>query len=416
MNIKRASTKKPDAVTWIVFLISIGVVIITITSAIFPAIILGSMNGFPKYPMSIDVYETGVLAYPITVTGAITGTLIILHAMKKLPSVFSKSIKSISDFEVSSRTATVAMIFILGTYIGFTASEIFQGEQWEDYARTVEPKLQTWSVDEFFQIRGNPLSYFLLTTSMSVFGNYKVLAFVSSIALSILVYFTTTIISGKRLAGLISLGIVLSSTIFLTYDTSITYPSFWVLFYLLSLFTVYRAWPLSPFFFMLAILSKPLSVLFIPMTLFCIYRSEISQKKKIIVAIPYGIILASVILMPYFSNVSFTNNITFDAHQFWSGFTSVASQFRFDGFILVFLLPLVVGLFMLARNGIRHAESAMVLVLGMLLLAPIISGLSTYTNNPYRFVPLVVFFAMGAGMVFSSRVNQAGASQSSEHP
>lgn len=411
---KHTSAKKTDVVTWIVFVISFGTVVITITSAIFPAVMLGSMSELPKYPTNLDVYEPGVLAYPIIITNAILGILAVLHIKKKLPCVFFKSIKSILDFEVSPRTALVTMIVILGIYIGFTANEIFQGEQWEDYTRTVEPKLQTWSADEFFHIRGNPLSYFLLTTSMSVFGNYKVLAFISSIALSVLVYFTVHTISGKRLAGLVALGIVLSSTIFLTYDTSITYPSFWVLFYLLSLFTVYRAWPLSPVFFILAILSKPLAILFIPMTLFYIYRSEISQKKKIMITAPYGIILATMVLMPYFSDVSFTDNITFDSHEFWSGFTAVSSQFRFDGFILVFLLPLVAGLFVLARNGIRSAESVTVLILGMLLLAPVISGLSTYTNNPYRFVPLVVFFAMGIGIIFSSRTSQGAALRSSE--
>lgn len=411
---KQADTKKPDVVTWIVFVISFGVVIITITSAIFPAVILGSMSEFPKYPMDLDVYELGVLAYPIIVTNAMLGILAILYIKKKLPPIFSKSIKSTLDFEMSSKRALVAMMVILGIYIGFTANEVFQGEQWEDYTRTVEPKLQTWSTDEFFHIRGNPLSYFLLTTSMSVFGNYKVLAFISSIASSVLVYFIAHTISGKRLAGLVALGIVLSSTIFLTYDTSITYPSFWVLFYLLSLFTVYRAWPLSPVFFMLAILSKPLAILFIPMTLFYTYRSEISQKKKVMIMASYGIILAMMVLMPYFSTVSFAANITFDSHEFWSGFTTISSHFRFDGFILIFLLPLVVGLFVLARNGNRSAESVMVLILGMLLLAPVISGLSTYTNNPYRFVPLVFFFAMGVGMIFSSRASQGAALRSSE--
>lgn len=414
MSTKHSNTEKPGVVTWIVFVISFGIIIITIASAIFPAVILGSMNEFPKYPMEIDVYELGVLAYPIIITNSILCILTILHIRKKLPPIFSKSINFILDFEVSSKTALIAMIIILGIYVGFTANEIFQDESWEDYTRIVEPKLQTWSVDELFHISGNPLSYFLLTASMGVFGNYKVLAFISSIALSVLVYFTTSIISGKRLAGLVSLGIVLSSTIFLTYDTSITYPSFWVLFYLLSLFTVYRAWPLSPFFFILAILSKPLSILFIPMTLFYTYRSEISQKKKIMITSSYGIILTLIVLMPYFSDVNFANNITFDSHEFWSGFTTVSSQFRFDGFIIIFLLPLAVGLFALAKRGIRSAEAVMVLILGMLLLAPVISGLSTYTNNPYRFVPLVVFFAMGIGVIFSSRTSRLTASQSSE--
>ena len=400
--------QRPAILTWIVFVVSAGTVIITLASAIFPALILGLMDNV-KYPMTIDVFELGVSAYSVLMTNSILGILVILHMTKKLPRIFASTIKRILDFEVSSKVTLMTVMIILGIYIVFTLGEIFQGESWEDYTRVVKPKLEAWSIDEFFHITGNPLSYFLLTTSMNVFGNYKVITLISSTALLVVVYFITSIISGKRLAGLVSIIVVLSSTIFLTYDTSITYPNFWILFYLLSLLTVHKGWPLSPFFFILAILSKPMPVLFLPMTLFYIYNSDISQKRKITIMAIYGIILA-ILIVKYFADTSLQTY--FNSHEFWSGFTAVSSQFRFDGLVLIFVLPLVVGLFALARNGI-NTQSIMVLISGMLLLAPVISGFTTYTNNPYRFVPLVIFFSMGVGILFSRRVSQDVAIRSS---
>jgi len=45
----------------------------------------------------------------------------------------------------------------------------------------------------------------------------------------------------------------------------------------------------------------------------------------------------------------------------------------------------------------------MVLISGILLIAPILTGFTNQTNQPYRFVPLVVFFAIGVGVLLSKR-------------
>ena len=83
------------------------------------------------------------------------------------------------------------------------------------------------------------------------------------------------------------------------------------------------------------------------------------------------------------------------------GFTSTSPQLRFDGIILVFLLPLVVGLFLSSRRGNVEADSIMFLIMGMLLMPALVSAITDQTNQPYRFLPLVVFFAMGVGTILS---------------
>ncbi len=85
------------------------------------------------------------------------------------------------------------------------------------------------------------------------------------------------------------------------------------------------------------------------------------------------------------------------------GFTSFATQLRFDGLVMLFMIPLIVGLFIVSKNGVKHGESIMVLIAGMLLIAPILTGFTNQTNQPYRFVPLVAFFAIGVGVLLSKR-------------
>ncbi|MGI0082467.1 MAG: hypothetical protein ACREAG_04100, partial [Nitrosopumilaceae archaeon] len=74
--------------------------------------------------------------------------------------------------------------------------------------------------------------------------------------------------------------------------------------------------------------------------------------------------------------------------------------------VLIFLLPLVMGLFIASRRGMMQADSIMVLILGMLLSAPFLQGFTDFTNQPYRFVPLIVFFAMGVGTILSKKTSE----------
>jgi len=72
-----------------------------------------------------------------------------------------------------------------------------------------------------------------------------------------------------------------------------------------------------------------------------------------------------------------------------------------DGLITLFLLPLVVGLFIASRKRVQQAESLMVLITGVLLSAPLLGGFTLIWNQPYRFIPLVFFFAIGVGIILS---------------
>ncbi len=191
------------------------------------------------------------------------------------------------------------------------------------------------------------------------------------------------------------------------YDTSIAYPNYWIVFYLLSLYLVYKKWSPSPISYILSVASKGLTGLFFPMTLFFIYRANITKKKKIRLAISFGIIvlLGGIIIFSMDqslgpSDVPFTE---FNSHDFWTGFAALSSSLRADGVVSLFLLPLTFGLFVASRKGVLHADSIMFFILTMLLLGPFLLAFSDHHSVPYRFIPLIVFFAMGVGTLLSKR-------------
>jgi hypothetical protein len=156
--------------------------------------------------------------------------------------------------------------------------------------------------------------------------------------------------------------------------------------------------------YLLSIFSKALTAVFLPMSIYFILRSEISRKQKIITTgITAGIILAGGLAS--IGGVSTTQGTEeeFNAKEFWMGFTSFSYQLRFDGLVMLFMIPLMVGLFLISKSGVKHGESIMVFISGMLLITPILTGFTNQTNQPYRFVPLVVFFAIGVGVLLSKR-------------
>ena len=393
---------KSAMIPWIVFLFSTSIVLVSFISVIFPALILTSdtvrIPGIDS--VTPEPFETGVWSGGVIATIIVIFSLALLHHKKKINSL-SALFEKLLVFEVSKRTSLIIMTIILAIYISVSAEELSTLENFDDYAG-VRDRLDTWSFDSITNFEPH-VRYFLLSSSMILFGSYKVAAFLASIILVITTYLITATITQKRFAGIVSAIILLQSSIFLTYDTTVSYTNFWILFYLLSLYAVYRFWPLSPVAYLLSIPSKALTVAFLPMSIYFILQSNISRKKKIITACAtLAIILAGgVASMESLSATQIDEG--FSAKEFQMGFTSFAYQLRSDGIVLLFMIPLMAGLFIISRNGIRHGETMMILISGILLIAPMVTGFTTQTNQPYRFVSLVVFFAIGVGVLLSKR-------------
>jgi len=397
---------RPSPVSWIVFFFTISMVILSLIPVVFPSLIVAnftSVNELERFGISgkqLDTFETGPLSGVLFVTSGIVFGLAILHFKKRLPQSISKGFQFIFDFEVSKKVALASMVVILAIYVAVSANELSEEEQWEDYVG-VKQRLENWSPDQITRSFEPHVRYFFISSSMILFGSYAVIPFLASIALVIMVYFFTKQITNKRFAGLVAAVILLQSNVFLTFDTSVAYTNFWILFYLLSLYFMYKAWPLSPISYIASIPAKVLTVTFLPMSIYFLLRCSISRKKKIIIS---GVIIGIVIIGAVASSgenlTGGSQQESFISDEFWIGFTSFATQLRFDSIVILFLIPLVVGLLFTSTKN-KHAESMMVMLGGMLLIAPFLTGFSDQTNQPYRFVPLITFFAVGVGILLS---------------
>ena len=410
MEIKKAESQFSNLVTWIVFLITLVFVIITLTSAAFPSLLMTSFGGSAN-PINVNPTEIGMWAQPLLITNFVIFGLAILYFKKKLPPKLTSSIKFIFNFEVSAKIAFFVIVILIGIYILFSVGELFDGKFEADYNVRVKGWIENFSFTTFYTEGLNAPGYFRYmhqffgVASLYVFDNVKVIPFLTSISLLVLTYFVTVEITKKRFAGIVAFVILLQSTVFLHYDTGISYPNFWIALYLFSLYLIYKKWPASPAPFVTAIFTKVLIAAFLPMTLFFIYRSSISKQNKIRLVIFYGIIIG-VGLIFFYDAGPFFDESGFDSHDFWGGFNAIHTSLRFDPLVVLFMLPLIVGLFFKSRSGFRESDSITFLILGVLLSAVFIPAFSGAINAPYRFIPLVVFFAMGVGVLLSKKVTE----------
>ena len=423
---------KRGKLSWIVFLFTLFVVLISLVSFVFPALLIsemGSGNAIEetgvKGTYKINPYELGHWTVPLFVVNIIVFTMFVLYRWNKLPDSIKHGLESLFSFEISKKTAVVIILVILAGYVAFSSTELTEDETWFDWDQ-VEVRLQgdkgpAGNAVPCDIIVSNPnctgwpyanptvssgfephVRYFLLKLSVTLFDNFKILPFFASIALLLVTYLFTTLITGKRFAGIISLVIMIQSNLFLTFDTSPTYSNFWTLFYVLSLYLAVRFWMVSPAIYLLSIFSKVLTVAFLPMSIFFILFSDIPKKKKAFVILTSMLIVAGGVIIFATQNLAETEGAGWNSDEFWAGMSTFANQIRHDGLVILFVLPLVFGLFMVSKRS-RYANSIMVMIAGMLVMVPLISGFTEMTNQPYRFVPLVFFFAIGVGTLLAKR-------------
>ena len=391
-----------------IFIATIIIILLLYTPIVFPALfssIVGSYSDTINNPFEFG-HQTSIL---------IISNIIILgfgfaYYKKKLPNQLQDIIERIRSFEISKKNTLVIFIIIMGIYIGFSSPELFLNEklQFDDYI-IVEEALELWpdgeSDNPYVQEQNDRyVRMFLLDISLDIFQNIKFLPFIASIMVASFTYLLTTQICQKRFAGIISMIVLLQSNIFLKYDTIAVYENFWVLFYLISLYVIKRGWFLSPIFYVLAVFTKAYVAPFFIMTLFTTYRSKISTRIKLTILLSYVIIVLVVIVSIFAGETLYPQVFEMDPSRFLLGFAATAFQFRSDLFILVMLLPISIGLFVLARNRFQEADSVLFLIFGTIIAGPILVMVTYfYEILPYRLVPLIAFLAIGIGLFFAKK-------------
>ncbi len=404
-NIK-SPMDKSKILAWAIFLPTVSVVLLSIIPAIFPALLTRAsspLQGPISLPEFVNPLQPGVLAIPIISINLILLAIGIAYYKKK-ECKYRPIIHKITNFDLTKKQALVAVAVILGIFVSLTAGTLASEETWVDYAG-VKERVQSWNISQFTHSFEPHIRYLLLSASLHIFGNIRVIPFITSIALLLVTYFFTKSITGKRISGIIAMILLLQAQTFLAYCTTASYDNSWILLYMFALYLIQKFWPPSPISFFASIFSKALTIAFLPAMLYFISRSQIPKRPKIISLVSYGVIIAILVAGSAAINASVTNgNMQHDS--FWQGFTSMAFQMRFDYITIIFILPVIVMLFFAARKGVLHADSILVSILTILLTSPVLMSTTDQTNQPYRFVSLVVFFAIGVGVLLSKKTRK----------
>ena len=401
-------SNKNHLLSWIIFLPTLIIVSFTIILGMFPALVIVFSDKM-KFTGMINPFEPGIWMFPILITNSIIFATIILYQKNKLPQNLTSLFRFILNFEISHRTALVLVGVLITSYVLLNGGELYQIEPWSDFD-TVESALQDYSFDEIkFNFRMIP--YFFEKVTGEIFDSYRIAGFIASIFCLFLTYLVTVQISKKRFAGIIALIIVLQSQNFLIYDTLATYPIFWIMFYLLSMYLIFKIFLLSPISFGAAVLSHPLSMGLLPISITFIALLDLPKRKKILSLSSYlifiliGLVLGftQIIQLPF--GLLEGNTSSTDSSRIITSFASIITQFRYDGLIVVFLLPLVVSLFLASKRGILNANAVLSLIGGIILLIALVPFMTNLANTPYRILPLVFFFAIGVGTLLSKNIN-----------
>ena len=404
---KRSYSIKPHLLSWAVFIPTLVVVFISLIPVVFPALLSRTTSSFQDSvfsPNVIDPFQPGALAAPLIIINIIV--LVIGFAYYKRAKCQTR-FRAIANFELTKKQALIGVIAVLAIFCILVSGTLASEETWADYT-SVKKRVDSWDISQFGKSFEPHFRYLLLSTSLHLFGNMRVIPLIASAALLLLTYFFTKNITEKRFAGLVSMVLVLQSNIFVSYSTTATYDNFWILLYLFSLYLIQKFWQPSVVPYFLSLFSKPLTLAFLPMSLYFIARSALPKKTKIYSLAAYGAIIVVIAAIAVSYSTNFAGGTKpYDNLQFWQGFASMAMQMRFDYIAVLFMLPLTVMLFFASRKGILHADSVLIFIFVTLLTSPFLTGFTLQTNQPYRYVSLVVFFAIGVGILLSKKTRKA---------
>ena len=395
-----------NPVIWLICSIGIFVVLLSLISVVFPGLIISVVDT----NLFGEVFELGAMGIPLIIVNIIIFSLIILGLKEKLPRVFTNIIEKILSFDLSKRNSFIILIIILAIYVVTSVNElsIYELNQYGDFL-VLEKAVKIWPEQEaenkyLAEQLDRHVRMALLVASEEIFNNIKVIPYLASIFLLITTYFLTVKLSNKNFTGLIAVVLVLQSSTFYIYDTIAVYENFWVLFYVFSIYLIFKKPKFSSIFYILAIFSKAIFVLWLPISILVTLLSDIPKNKKIFVIITHIIVIIISLIIFQYSNAIYGNVVDIEISEFLIGFTTLASNLRFDILLLLFLLPVSVGLLLKARNGSRNSVSLIVLISGTILVTPVLEMITDYYFvYPYRYVPLIVFFAIGLSTLFSKK-------------
>ena len=389
---------KKSMLSNIVFIFTLCISCFSFIPVIFPKLLLNLVN---DYGMSPDAYEFGNNTSLVFINLFLVSMLLVFRYRKS--SIISNFVESVSKFDLSKKTTLIILVAIFSIYISFTWDELFSDEGiLQDYYAVTEGirNLQLIGPDghwNFFFLR-----YIFLKISNDILGNIHFLPFISSCALLFFTYLFTKEISKKRFAGIIATIVLLQSNLFLLFDSVATYDTFWITFFLISIYLILKHTRISFIPYIMSVSTKAVSMLFLPISLFLISQTNISQKIKIqsiiIYVIPFVIFI---VVAHFFSILDFSVYTNTKNRDLWTAISSFAIATRFDGLVLSIFFPTIITLYFKSKKYNDYSTFLLFSILILLIMPWILHFSLNYTNQPYRLISLITFIAIAFGTLFS---------------
>ena len=305
--------------------------------------------------------------------------------------------------DISAWRCGIVLAAMIGVYLGMAIPELYDPKDWPDYD-IYKMQVEQWKPELRFDYH---VKLALGALGADHIGNVKIIPLAISAGFVVVTYLLAVQYSGKRYAALLAAGIVMASSVWRQFDTSAVHGYDWAFFFMLSMYFSKRKWYLNPVFFVLSIFCKSLAVLFLPVTLYMIYRSDMSLHRKLILGTVYGLLgIAFMLASTYVRDYA---GIQFDAGGFIGGLGSWLFFFVVPDFWMAALMPLtMLMLLALWARGNHNSGTVLLAMLNLSLYGAFLQGFTDdIWNEPYRYAPLVAMFGVGvAVMVEGFRLRQ----------
>lgn len=308
--------------------------------------------------------------------------------------------------DIENRFSFLIVIGILIAYTSLSVGELFVDEcsgfgDCYDFDRRMA-RLSIWNYGWIISDYRHLVHMGLIELSDVLFHNYKVLSLASSVLLLVFTFALTQKLTGNNIGGIISMVVLIQSSIFYNYDTSLVYPSFWALLFIFCIYiTTTNRWYLYPIPFLISVPAKALTALFLPALFFFMWF----YNKKASMIFPATLIPIALVVINELQSPNIGGVFLFDRFvlmDFLGGFVSWMWQGFANDQSTLLLLVIFGFLMFFNRKTIPHANAILSLIIGIVLTSPVLTGFTTYSIWPYRMVPLVAVIGVCVGLVIAN--------------
>jgi len=316
-------------------------------------------------------------------------------------------LERLSNIEISKKRFYLALVGLVFIYVLVSFHEI-NIPDCIGYMRCFdvdrrERELYRWNFDENFIENFNlrySLTMLLLAVSRDLFGSPRIFTLASSVMFLVLVALVGRDVSKSRFFGLVALVFMSIDPIFLRYDSSITYPNFWVTAFMFSVYLCLRKTITCFLPYLFSIPLKILTVLYFPVILF-VGAWEVKRKIGLLVVF-FAVILVALAYAVFTEDPLLGNTKGFSPYWFVYGLGMWAYDVKDNPVFLGFIFVSLFGLIILRKYNVEHSRAMLWSILYFLVNPAIYSGFSTFTIEPYRFFVMFAFVYISIAMVLKN--------------